>query len=288
MRIGVTGSTGMLGTEVVKAIKASGYEPIGLNRNDLSHNTALDQVIDLLSLIKIEVLIHCAANTNVELCEKEPGSCWVENVLFSEILAIATEKLGIKLIFVSSTGVYGDWKSKPYIEYDDIKPTTVHHRSKYFAENFIKSHNKKYLIIRTGWLFGGNWHSSKNFVANRIKEAKSSDGKIYSNSTQVGNPTYAKDVAHTIIQLINMDYVGVFNCVSEGITSRYGYVAEIIKIANIDTKVLPASKVVFERLAKVSDNESAENFKLKALGIGLIRPWQDGLKEYISLNRSNI
>ncbi|WP_394392264.1 SDR family oxidoreductase [Shewanella woodyi] len=281
MKIGVTGSTGMLGTEVVTAVKAAGYDAFGFSRNELSHTTSLSDSINLLASLSIDVLIHCAANTNVELCEKEPQLCWIENCLFSEILAIATEKLGIKLVFVSSTGIYGEGKSTPYFEYDEVGPTTVHHSSKYKAENFIKSYNKECLIIRTGWLFGGRWHSKKNFVANRIKEAVSSEGTIFSNATQVGNPTYAKDVAYTIVELIDLGYVGVFNCVSEGVASRFEYVAEIMKIAKVNVDVLPAAKASFNRLAKVSDNESAENFKLKALGIGKVRAWQDGLQEYI-------
>ncbi|EMA8959590.1 NAD(P)-dependent oxidoreductase [Vibrio fluvialis] len=281
MKIGLTGATGILGTELVEAIKASGYEAFELSRSELSHTTSLIEVSKLLSQKKVEVLIHCAANTNVELCEKDPESCWLQNSLFSETLAIASEKLGIKIVFISSTGIYGNWKLTPYIEYDDVVPTTVHHRSKHHAEKFIKSYNKDYLVIRTGWLFGGNWHSPKNFVANRIKEAKSSDGTIFSNSIQVGNPTYAKDVAETIIELISIDYVGMFNCVSDGIASRHEYVSEIVKIAKIDVEVLAADKAAFNRVAKVSDNESAENFKLKSLGIGKIRPWQEGLKEYI-------
>ncbi len=290
MRIGVTGTTGMLGSEVVKAIESvgyTGYEASRLTRGELSHSTSLEEVVNLLSSLDLGVLVHCAANTNVELCEKEPASCWIENCIFSEILAMATDKLDIKLVFISSTGIYGDWKTTPYIEYDEAAPSTVHHKSKYSAENLIKSHNKNHLIIRTGWLFGGNWHSKKNFVANRIREAEASEGTIYSNSTQVGNPTYAKDVADTIIELVRLGYVGVFNCVSEGVASRHEYVAEIMEITKLNVKVLPAEKSTFNRVAKVSDNESADNFKLKALGLGRVRLWQEGLKEYISESALN-
>lgn len=281
MRIGVTGSKGMLGSEVMNVAKFSGHEAFGFSRDELSHTTSLKDTVHLLSSLSIDVLIHCAANTNVELCEKEPELCWIENSLFTETLAIASETLGIKLVFISSTGVYGNWKSTPYLEYDDALPTTVHHRSKYYAEKFIKNYNKNSLIIRTGWLFGGNWYSSKNFVANRIREAKKSSGEITSNITQVGNPTYTKDVVETIIELLDIGYAGVFNCVSEGVASRYEYVAEIVRIANVDVEVLPASKKKFSRQAKVSDNESAVNFKLNHLGIKKMRPWKDSLKEYI-------
>lgn len=282
MRIGVTGSTGMLGTEVIKAINTSGYEAYELDRNVLSHTTSLSDTVNLLDSLEINSIIHCAANTNVELCEKEPEKCWVENSLFPETLTTAAARLGIKLVFISSTGIYGQSKSTPYIEYDTVTPTTVHHKSKYQAENFIKSCHQDYLIIRTGWLFGGNWDSKKNFVANRIKEARSSGGTILANARQFGNPTYAKDVAETIVQLIRAGHVGVFNCVSEGVASRYEYVAEIINIAGLQVKVLPAEKTLFERLAKVSDNESATNFKLQALGIGTARRWQAALAEFIS------
>ena len=266
MRIGVTGSTGLLGTEVIQAINNSGYEACELRRNALSHTTSLSDTINLLASLGVSAIIHCSANTNVELCEKDPKRCWVENTLFSETIATAAARLDIKVVFISSTGIYGQGQSTPYIEYDRVAPTTVHHNSKYQAENFIKSCHQDYLIIRTGWLFGGNWNSKKNFVATRIKEAKLSKGAMLSNATQFGNPTYAKDVADTIIQLMDVGHVGVFNCVSAGVASRHDYVSEIIDIAGLKVEVLPAEKPCLTGLQKCPIMNLPRTLNLRLLG----------------------
>ncbi|MEF1337766.1 sugar nucleotide-binding protein, partial [Vibrio rotiferianus] len=110
MKIGVTGSTGMLGSEVADLFSAKGYGTVCLPREILSHETSLDKVVELLSVKGIDILVHCAANTNVELCEEKPELCELENYQFSETLAKATDLAGIKLVFISSTGVYGKWK----------------------------------------------------------------------------------------------------------------------------------------------------------------------------------
>ena len=126
---------------------------------------------------RITTFIHCAANTDVEFCEKNLDKCLEDNVNLTSILTTACTELHVRFVFVSSTGVYGDYASRPYSENDLVIPTTNYHRSKVLAENLLVN-NKNALILRVGWLFGRAASTNKNFILNRLREAKSSDGSI--------------------------------------------------------------------------------------------------------------
>lgn len=286
MKILLTGGTGLLGSEIYSQIKKQGNEVELLDRNLLQSGLAFKDIVERLTLLNSDLLIHCAANTDVEYCELEANICYRDNTLLTDILANACRCIGLKMVFISSTGIYGNYKDNPYIEYDKIQPTTNHHRAKWQAEKVVQSQLNDYLIIRTGWLFGGDWELKKNFVANRIRECISSDGKIFSDPFQCGNPTYVKDVVFAIFQLINSGFSGTFNCVNEGVATRFEYVREIVNCTGLDIEVI-ASESSFKRHAKVSHNESAINFKLNQLGFSPLPNWKLSLASYINELKGN-
>ena len=170
---------------------------------------------------------------------------------------------------------------KPFIEDDLTKPTTIYHKSKLFAERMIEKRLKNYLIIRTGWLFGGTKNSRKNFVVNRFIEAKKSEGEIFSNINQKGNPTYTNDLVKNIFTLIDENMVGLFNCVNKGFASRFDYVNEIINLFKINVDVKKVDKSNFKRKANVSDNEMAINNRLVEIDLNQMPSWKTSLKKYI-------
>lgn len=236
----------------------------------------------------ISTFIHCAANTNVEECEKFPDQCFEDNYFLTKRLAKTCKSLNIKFIFISSTGVYGDLKEEPYKEDDEISPTTVHHKSKSLAENALIDMGLDCLIIRTGWLFGGNWNASKNFVANRIREAKKNIKAIKSDISQFGCPTYVEDVSSTIFDLLKHNQSGIFNCINEGTASRYEYVAEIFKISKLSIDLVPVDGHEFNRIAKVARNEMAINHRLNKLKLNNMPHWKKSLANYLHMNKENL
>jgi dTDP-4-dehydrorhamnose reductase len=182
---------------------------------------------------------------------------------------------------MSSTGVYGDAKKNdPYIEYDKVIPTTVHHKSKYAAEIIVRHSLQNHLILRTGWLFGGHCTHSKNFVYKRFLEAKEKE-YIYSNTSQVGNPTSIEDLSRQIEMLIKHQKTGIYNCVNKAKdVSRFDYVKKIVELCDIKCEIIKKDDL-FERLAPVSDNESAINYKLDEIGENVMGDWDVSLKKYI-------
>ena len=282
MKIAITGSSGLLGSSFVSFFTKKNEKIFTVNREDYIPEISINKVIDYFESKKTSIIIHCAANTDVELCEENEKKCFYDNYQLTEVLMKVSKKLNVKLIFISSTGVYGDHKSSPYIETDISNPKTVYHKSKLDSEKMIQNNLKNYIIIRTGWLFGGNPKSPKNFVINRLLEAKNSDGKIFSNIDQRGNPTYTNDLVKTIYDLIKSDEIGLFNCVNEGTASRYEYVSEIIQMAKYSTEVEGVRKSSFNRKANVSNNEMAINFNLSNIGLNEMPDWKLSLKNYMS------
>jgi dTDP-4-dehydrorhamnose reductase len=278
MKIFVTGATGILGTAICNELAVGGHTIKGFGSKDIDL-VSFNEVVSKVNQYKPDVIIHCAAYTNVEKAEAEVEECYKVNFVATLNVANAAQQVSAKLIYISSTGCYGNHKTVPYTEFDEVKPSTVHHQSKYAAECIVSSVCKDFLIIRTGWLFGGSKQHKKNFVYNRFLEASKTD-HITSDPFQVGNPTYVVDVAKQIGVLINKQVVGVFNVVSAGNCTRYEYVKFIIEKFKLPCKVHKAD-APFKRAAAVSPNEAAINFNLNTMGLCIMPDWQSSLTGYI-------
>lgn len=286
MKILLSGSTGILGSEILNQSKVKNWQCDILDWNQ-AFSSSPKQLHELVN--RYQFLIHAAANTNVENCEADESACFRDNYLTTEVLACASAYAKVPFVFISSVGVYGSGKNIPYREYDSASPATNHHKSKYYSEQVVLKSSFNNIVIRTGWLFGGVKESPKNFVFQRIREAfcaNKDNIPMKSNNDQRGVPCYNIDIANRIILLIESGYAGIFNCVNLGNASRYEYVKKILEISNIEVELLPVSGLAFNRLAPVSNNEMADNWKMDCLGFSKMPHWEDSLRKYI--NQINI
>lgn len=280
-KILVTGAGGMLGSNLLQEF--SSHDIIGFASQELDISNYRD-VEQKLSLVKPDIIIHTAAFTNVDACEEQRDKAYAINTLGTQNLVNYCIGKNVLFIYISSTGVYGTQKDNElYDEFDSAIPTTIHHRSKLEAEKIVSNHLNKYLILRTGWLFGGEVTHQKNFVYKRYLEAKNKTS-IKSNPFQIGNPTYIKNLVKQIEILIKEKQYGLFNCVdsADGIT-RYDYVRKIIKLFDLPCTVEKARADSLQRKAPVSANESAINYKLNLLNLNVMKTWDISLAEYINL-----
>lgn len=237
---------------------------------------------------KPDIIIHCAAATDVERCETQRDYAYAVNVIGTANLTSASLLLKNEPFFcyISSAGVYGSHKTEPYCEFDEASPTTVHHDSKLQAEKIVASHIRKSIVVRAGWLYGGDISQPKNFVYKRYLEAKDK-AVIYANNAQKGNPTFVGDFVKQVIRLIEEGRVGIYNCANNENATRYEYVKAIVESFGLDCKVEIADKSSFMRIANVSDNESVVNYKLKLMGVDIMPQWRESLEHYVlSLKRS--
>ena len=271
----ITGSRGMLGSNLLSYLDFDNI--IGFDIDITDANAVYNQ----LSIQKPDIIIHTSAFTNVEACETDPDKAYRVNTLGTQNLVNYCIDRDILFIYISSTGIYGTTKDDNYIEFDSVNPTTIHHKSKYEGEKIVQNHLSKFLILRTGWLYGGAKEHTKNFVYKRFLEAQGKD-IIYSDDSQIGNPTFVRDFVKQIEVLIEAKAYGIFNCVNSAINiSRFDYVKKIIELFDVNCSVEVAPKGMFSRVAPVSSNESAINYKLNLLGLNVMKDWDESLSIYI-------
>jgi dTDP-4-dehydrorhamnose reductase len=280
-KIFLTGSNGLLGSSILKYLSAlENHEVISLPYQEILsiENAELHKILS-----DIDWIIHCAAQTNVEQCEKEPETCYINNCFLTEKIA-SCSSFNTKILYVSSTGVYGSQEIRPYHEYDKVNPSTTHHISKYLAEKIVLSKNQNNIIVRTGWLYGDL--SKNDFVSMVIDEIKSSSCIIKSNSQQMGCPTYANDVAKICVELLQKAAFGVFNVVNSGTASRYDYVKRIVSKIDKTARVEPVESGFFTRSAQVSDNETAISLRMSMFGCETMRSWEQALDDFLGFVKS--
>lgn len=283
MRIALTGASGILGEALmVRAVDAR-HEIVPISRELLlGGRQPLRKIV-----AGVDAVIHAAANTNVEACELDPATCYRDNLLLSEQLAETCLQARRKLVYVSSTGVYGPRHDHPYAEYEAAEPPTHHHRAKHMAESAVMAFSPMNLVIRTGWLFGGSPRKPKNFVARRLEEAitalKANQTKLFANPLQRGNPTFTEDVADRLFEALEQEESGVFNLVNTGDASRLEYVQAILDAAGIPLRAVPVGvNTGFKRVARVSHNECALNWRFGALGYASMPDWKISLNRYVA------
>lgn len=280
MKIFLTGSSGILGSELLAQLEKHNHNVKGYSSSDIDLGS-LQDIKDKMQSFQPDIVIHCAAMTNVDLCEDDRDAAYLINVTASQHLSKTAAELNIGIIYISSCGVYGNSLRTPYKETDDTQPLNYHHLTKLEGEKEVKSNNPKSLIIRTGWLFGGTLQHRKNFVENRRKEALSNP-LVKSAADKKGSPTYTLDVALQIIALMDRGLWGTFNVVNEGCASRFEYVAEIIKLLKLTTKIEPVDSNAFPRKANMPDNECLENYNLNLNEVNKMPFWKDSLSNYIN------
>ena len=277
MTILVLGAGGLLGSAFVDRFQANGVVAAGRDRLIGSHLHALDRLIEDA---EPDVVVNCAADTDVEGAERDASASSLANEQLPGRVAAACRSCGAVLVQVSSTGCYGDYKGEPFDDDDVARPTTTHHRHKLAGEDRVRQSGCEALILRTGWLFGGKPNVRKNFVWNRLMEARFKS-QLASDPFQRGNPTLTRNVASQCALLLERGIRGTFNCVSGPATSRLDYVREIIRCSNLPCEVR-ATDAPFRRLAQVSPNEAATNRRLEEIGLAIMKTLTETLPAYIS------
>jgi len=276
MRILVTGAGGLLGAAFVRGLDGDEVATAGRAELDVTRPAHL---LALAADARADVVVNCAAHTDVDGAERDPDPAYAANALLPGLLAQGCRLAGARLVHFSSTGAYGTAEERPYTEEDPLRPTTVHHAAKAAGEAMVRAAGADALVLRTGWLFGGRDPKARNFVRARLLEAAGKE-RMASDATQRGNPTWVDDVVRQVRLLLEVGVAGTFNCVNAGVARRCDYVAAIVARSGRDCRVEP-SAMPFARAAAVAPNEGAENRRLRLLGLDRMGPWRDALDRYL-------
>ncbi|EKY29470.1 dTDP-4-dehydrorhamnose reductase [Clostridium celatum] len=292
MKILITGSNGQLGNELQKIV-ATGRAEIGSVSEQIKNSevfaldvdkldiTKLEQVKTVLKEINPDVVINCAAATNVDGCEANKDLALKINAIGAKNLAIVSEEIGAKLVQVSTDYVFSGVGEIPLNESDLVAPYSVYGKTKLLGEEYVREFSSKYYIVRTAWLYGYVGH---NFVYTMMRLGKEKESLSVVND-QLGNPTSANDLAYHILKLIETDEYGVYHCTGKGECSWYDFAAEIMKLAGRNCTVNPCTseeyKAMYPNSAKRPEYSSLDNMMLRCTVGDEMRDWKDALKTFM-------
>lgn len=292
MRILITGSNGQLGNELQKIV-STGKAEIGAVSEEIKNAevfamdvdildiTNLEQVKKVLNEVKPDVVINCAAATNVDGCEANQDLAFKINSLGPRNLAMVAEELGAKIVQVSTDYVFSGVGEAPLKECDLVAPVSVYGKTKLLGEEFVRDFSTKYYIVRTAWLYGYVGH---NFVYTMMKLGKDRDTLNVVND-QLGNPTHANDLAYHILKLIQTEEYGVYHCTGKGECSWYNFASEIMKLSGRNCTVNPCTseeyKSMYPNSADRPAYSSLDNMMLRCTIGDEMRNWKDALKTFM-------
>lgn len=286
MKILITGSRGQLGTEIQKQLSEM-KSPIGpipacYEGADI---TAVD--IDVLDLTKkhdvmnavtdgrFDLVINCAAMTNVDGCETDMDSAFRANALAPGYLAEACEESGAKLVHVSTDYVFAGDGTRPYTECDAPAPKTAYGATKLLGERYVSERCRRHFIVRTAWLYS---LYGKNFVKTIIRAARK-NGKVTVVNDQVGNPTNAADLAHHILLLGAGDEYGLYHCTNNGICSWFEFASETLRAAVPEAQCLPCTSEEYPSRTPRPKYSALDNMMLRNTCGDHMRDWKEALSD---------
>ena len=275
MKVLVTGANGQLGYDVIKRLNALGDEPVGADREefDITDGKATE---DYITALRPDVIVHCAAYTAVDKAEDDRAICRNVNVDGTRTLALACEKIGAKLVYISSDYVFGGSGTQP-LEIDAPKdPQNIYGITKLGGEEEAKK-CQKHFIVRTSWVFGIN---GGNFVKTMLRLADSHE-KLTVVDDQTGSPTYTPDLARLICDMIKTEKCGTYHASNEGYCTWAEFAKEIMRQAGKATEIVPCTTAEYPAKAKRPENSRLSKKCLDDAGFDRLPPWQDALARFL-------
>jgi dTDP-4-dehydrorhamnose reductase len=278
MKITVIGSTGQLGTDLVKTLGAT-HDVIGLTHSDIEV-ADYDKCL-ILKEHHPDVIINTAAFHKTDLCEDEPLKTFSVNALGARNVALISKEIGATDICISTDYVFDGIKKEPYTEEDVPAPINTYGISKLAAEHFTRQ-NPKHYIMRIASVFGKAGASGKggNFVETMIKKAKNNEPITVVDDMYM-SPTYTKDVSSTINQIIKKQLpYGVYHATNKGYCSWYQFAEQIFRFTNLAPNLKPIKTEQLSVKAKRPMFSALKSIKLHPYGIEM-STWQTALRNYL-------
>jgi dTDP-4-dehydrorhamnose reductase len=275
MKVLVTGAAGMLGRDLVP-ILATRHEVVesDIDRFDITDPAAC---LDFVALHKPEVVVNLAAYTAVDDCESHPDLAFRVNAEGPGHLARACERIGSRMVHISTDYVFDGRSQRPWREEDRPMPKSAYGKSKHLGEIRVTQEAARFAIVRTAWLYGPH---GKNFVEAILRQAEEKDALSVVDD-QRGSPTYTVDLAMGLEALIDRGLRGVYHITNSGETTWFGFALRILSEAGIERKAVPITTEQLARpavrpLYSVLDISKFE----RATGMRM-RPWEEGLGDYM-------
>lgn len=306
MKVLVTGVKGQLGHDLAAELIKRGHTAIGSDLAPLPsardpHRevglqfevlsdpaymeldiTDTEAVMELLSSVHPDAVIHCAAWTSVDAAENQENAARVRkvNVDGTKNVAMACQLIDAKMLYLSTDYVFDGQGTEPWKpDEKDFAPLNVYGRCKLDGELAIANILKKYFIVRIAWVFGLN---GKNFI-NTMLQLGAKHETVHVVNDQIGTPTYSFDLARLLVDMIGTDKFGFYHATNEGgYISWYDFACEIFRQAGMNTKVIPVTTAEYG-LSKAHRpfNSRLDKSKLVGSGFAPLPDWKDALERYL-------
>jgi dTDP-4-dehydrorhamnose reductase len=274
MKVVVAGANGQLGSDMVLAASNAGHDVVGFGRAEMDVADA-DSVRRRLELERPDIVINCAAWTDVDGAETAEAAAFAVNGTGAGNLAAGAREVGAAIVYVSTDYVFDGDKGSPYVESDQPAPRSAYGRTKLAGEESTAAANKRHFIVRSAGLFGVN---GGNFVDTMLRLAESTN-EVLVVRDQATSPTYTWHLAYGLTRLIEGIEYGIHHMAAAGNCSWYEFAREIFELAKVDCKVLSGTTEMLGRPAPRPAFSALESQREHAI---TLPSWQDGLAGYLA------
>ena len=276
MKILVTGGDGQLGTAL--ALQKSKHDIIFCTHEELDIEKR-QSISKAMTFHKPDVVINCAAWTDVDGCEEAPDKAFSANGYSVGILKECTEKFNSRLVQISTDYVFDGTKNSPYTENDLPNPLNIYGHSKLLGEQLA---GEESLVIRTSWIFSRNGHN----ILQTILALLEKDSELRFVNDQIGNPTYSYDLAAVILKLIDSSATGLFHVTNADSVSWYELAVKVAKLTGKNPeRIVPIATEELEpqRMAQRPKNSALENKSLILKGCPPVRSYKEALLDALKV-----
>ena len=282
MRIALLGSNGQLGWDLQRALRNHELFPFTRADFDVSEHRSAREV---LRQAGPEIILNTTAYHRVDDCETKPELAYSINAMAVLNLVRIANDLDATLVHFSTDYVFDGKSSTPYLETSAPMPLSVYGNSKLAGEYLVRSSARKHFLIRTCGLYGEAGSSGKggNFVETMLSKARTGE-RISVVNDQVLTPTPTTDLARQVAALVSTTEWGLYHATSEGSCSWYEFARAIFEISGLAADLSPTTSEFYKTPALRPRYSVLENARLKARGLNLMKPWREGLAEYLGKN----
>jgi dTDP-4-dehydrorhamnose reductase len=275
MRYFITGARGQLGATLVDMLPESSVFAMRFPEYDITDIESMRHAFDGQS---VDVVIHCAAYTDVDGCALNPETANLINAIGTKNIANICAEYGAAMVLLSTNEVFDGRKPYSYTERDIPGAINTYGESKLAAERYTVDILERYYIVRTSWMYASG---GANFV-HTILDLASKGQDIAVVTDELGAPTYAQDLAFAIIELVDKAPYGIYHLVNSGHVSRYGFARQVLNLTGYSSLAIrPILLSEYQRDSCPPRNGILSNWVASSYGITL-RPWQTALGEFLT------
>jgi len=277
----VTGAHGQVGTEInFLSSLLENHSFTFISHSDLDITNEVD-VRNAFTITKYDVLINCAAYTAVDKAESEIELAYKVNADGAGLLALVCADNNCRFVHISTDFIFDGYMGRPIQEDDATNPLSVYGASKLEGEKQVINNNSNALIIRTSWVYSS---FGNNFVKTILRLCRERE-QLTVIADQIGSPTYARDLAEAILDIIQRDswHAGIYHFSNEGVASWYDFAMAIRDISGLSTKILPIETYQYPTPAKRPKYSVLNKRKFKETFNREIPYWRNSIERCIKL-----